>query len=206
MPRGHDGHGQKESAQASTDQDRKHRIVGRIEGIHSGRGDKGTGSGAKEWSMDKSVPAGSPDVPALIQIAALKLFRDGGQTLNRSAGNDKPESGGERRQSKYAGNHALDVGAGQEDAATHQCHDGGQKTSAGGCDQHGEESQRQITQRQQAARPAAFADKEQRGKGKTQVEKARYIVRILSGGRKSDLAGIYRLRRSEIGNGKSANT
>ena len=66
----YDGHGQKKSAQASTDQDRERRIVSGIEGVGSGRDDERTGSGAKEWSMNKGIPASGPDVPALVQISA----------------------------------------------------------------------------------------------------------------------------------------
>ncbi len=49
------------------------------------------------------MPAGLPDVHALVEVAALKLLINGGEPLNGPVRNHNPESGGSRWQSQSPG-------------------------------------------------------------------------------------------------------
>ena len=122
--------------------------MSRIQGIQPRCADKGTRSGSEQRRPDKGMPAGGPDVPPLVQAAALELLGNGGQALKGLMGNGKPEGGCNNGQSRCPGKHFSGVAASQQDAATRQRHHRGQQPSAGGREHHGYQAQRQIAGRQ----------------------------------------------------------
>src|ERR1035437_7061593 len=133
------------------------------------------------------MPAGRPDVPPLVQAAALKLLTDGGQPLIASAGNNPPQQRDKRRQSQRSCQRPLWMAVCQQNSAARERHHGRQKPSARGGEQHRNLPQRQVASRQQPPRPAPFAIDQQRRQRKTQVEKTGHVVGVLSGGGKATL-------------------
>src|ERR1700691_5925652 len=159
--------------------------------------DKCSRASAEKWRARECGPAGRPDVEALIQVAGSQLLRDGCETRQRGAGNDKPKCSEKGRQHERGSDNAFAAAAHKKNRGAHECNHSGQKTFTRCGEQNGNEAEREKAQRRGARQPTLFAVDEEGGQRKAKIEEASDFVGILAVGRETNLTRGDSFRRAK---------
>ena len=137
---GEDGGGENQRDDSAFDGNGEGRIVGGVCRSEAGSLHEGAGALAEERGMPKGLPSGRPDIQALVEVSALKLFRNGGDTRKGLVRDEEPESHRDDGQRDDSGEDGGHVAANQHQPAAHQGYENGEKTAPRSREQHADQA------------------------------------------------------------------